>query len=52
VPKRLHVKTDLPLRLPFHRDMDVKSLLAAMSTTDDPHGKESVEHVSHTPKVS
>jgi hypothetical protein len=30
-----HVKTHLPLRLPFQRDLDVKSLLAVMATTDD-----------------
>jgi DeoR/GlpR family transcriptional regulator of sugar metabolism len=30
------VKTHLPLRLPFARDLDVKSLLAIMATPDDP----------------
>jgi predicted ArsR family transcriptional regulator len=38
------VKTHLPLRLPFHRDMDVKSLLAAMATTDDPDGHTIEQH--------
>jgi hypothetical protein len=30
------VKTHLPLRLPFARDLDVKSLLAIMATPHDP----------------
>jgi hypothetical protein len=33
-----HVKSHLPLRLPFQRDLDVKSLLAIMATPDDPSG--------------
>ena len=38
-----HIKTHLPLRLPFQRDLDVKSLLAVMATADDPTGVSSVE---------
>ena len=30
-----HVRTHLPLRLPFQRDLDVKSLLAIMATPED-----------------
>jgi hypothetical protein len=30
-----HVRTHLPLRLPFQRDLDVKSLLAIMETPDE-----------------
>ena len=30
-----HVRTHLPLRLPFQRDLDIKSLLAIMETTED-----------------
>jgi hypothetical protein len=33
-----HVKNHLPLRLPFQRDLDVKSLLAIMATPDVPSG--------------
>jgi predicted ArsR family transcriptional regulator len=29
------VKSHLPLRLPFQRDLDIKSLLAILATTDD-----------------
>ena len=29
------VKTHLPLRLPFARDLDIKSLLSIMATPDD-----------------
>src|ERR1700733_939449 len=29
------VKNHLPLRLPFQRDLDIKSLLAIMATPDD-----------------
>src|ERR1700719_262906 len=32
------VKTHLPLRLPFHRDLDIKSFLAILETTDDTNG--------------
>jgi hypothetical protein len=32
-----HVKSHLPLRLPFQRDLDIKSLLAIMATTDPPN---------------
>jgi hypothetical protein len=34
-----HVRTHLPLRLPFQRDLDVKSLLAIMATPDDQSGE-------------
>jgi predicted HTH transcriptional regulator len=30
-----HVRTHLPLRLPFQRDLDVKSLLAIMAKPDE-----------------
>ena len=30
-----HVKTHLPLRLPFQRDLDIKSLLAILTTPED-----------------
>jgi predicted ArsR family transcriptional regulator len=30
------VRTHLPLRLPFQRDLDIKSLLAILETSDDP----------------
>ena len=33
-----HVRTHLPLRLPFQRDLDVKSLLSIMATPEDPRG--------------
>ena len=33
------VRTHLPLRLPFQRDLDVTSLLAVMVTTDDPNAQ-------------
>jgi hypothetical protein len=29
------VRTHLPLRLPFQRDLDIKSLLAILETRDD-----------------
>jgi hypothetical protein len=32
---RYHVKSHLPLRLPFQRGLDIKSLLAILETTDD-----------------
>ena len=32
------VRTHLPLRLPFARDLDVRSLLAIMATPDDASG--------------
>jgi MarR family len=35
---RYHVRTHLPLRLPFARDLDVKSLLALMATPEDSSG--------------
>ena len=38
-----HVKTHLPLRLPFQRDLDVKSLLAIMATPDEPSSTASVK---------
>jgi len=31
-----HIRTHLPLRLPFQRDLDVKALLAIVATPDDP----------------
>ena len=34
-----HVRTHLPLRLPFQRDLDVKSLLAIMATPDEGGGE-------------
>jgi hypothetical protein len=37
------VRTHLPLRLPFQRDLDVKSLLAVMATTDDPNAQTSMD---------
>jgi hypothetical protein len=33
-----HVRSHLPLRLPFQRDLDVKSLLAIMATPEDAGG--------------
>jgi hypothetical protein len=33
------VRTHLPLRLPFQRNLDVKSLLAIMATEDEPSGE-------------
>ena len=33
------VKSHLPLRLPFQRDLDVKSLLAIMATPDESSGE-------------
>ena len=30
-----HVRTHLPLRLPFQRDLDIRSLLAILETSDD-----------------
>jgi hypothetical protein len=33
------VRTHLPLRLPFQRDLDVKSLLAIMATEDELSGE-------------
>jgi hypothetical protein len=38
-----HVKSHLPLRLPFQRDLDVKSLLAIMAAPDEPSGTASVK---------
>ena len=38
-----HVRTHLPLRLPFQRDLDVKSLLAIMATPDEPSSTASVK---------
>ena len=37
------VRNHLPLRLPFQRDLDVKSLLAIMATPEEPSGEISVE---------
>jgi MarR family len=31
-----HVRSHLPLRLPFQRELDIKSLLAILETEDDP----------------
>ena len=36
------VRTHLPLRLPFQRDLDVKSLLAIMATPDEPSSEISI----------
>ena len=36
------VKSHLPLRLPFQRDLDIKSLLAIMEIPDDASGTASV----------
>ena len=33
-----HVRTHLPLRLPFQRDLDIKSLLAILDMADDSDG--------------
>jgi len=33
-----HVRSHLPLRLPFQRDLDVKSLLDIMATPEEPSG--------------
>jgi predicted DNA-binding transcriptional regulator len=33
-----HVRSHLPLRVPFQRDLDVKSLLAIMATPEDADG--------------
>jgi hypothetical protein len=38
------VRTHLPLRLPFQRDLDVKSLLAIMATPDEPSSEISIEN--------
>ncbi len=37
-----HVRTHLPLRLPFQRDLDVRSLLAILETADGPDATQSV----------
>jgi hypothetical protein len=36
-----HVRTHLPLRLPFQRDLDIKSLLAILEMPDDPDPRSS-----------
>jgi hypothetical protein len=40
-----HVKNHLPLRLPFQRNLDIKSLLGILATEDDPDGATSKEPV-------
>jgi MarR family len=37
------VRTHLPLRLPFQRDLDIKSLLAILESPGDANGKPSVD---------
>jgi hypothetical protein len=34
-----HIRSHLPLRLPFQRDLDVESLLAIMATPEDTDGE-------------